>query len=263
MKQILFLLSLLVIASSCQKVIDLEVDDTDPKLVIEANYDAIQEEVKVKISKSINVFSIGKFPEVVGADVEITDKNGVTNTLLDQGDGSYLLENYVPTYNSEYSMKVIVEGTTYTAKDSLVPIVSLDSLHTEFQEQSFIFDEGYTLSLHFQDPVGSNYYRVLQTVNGEYLDEAGDRLLFDDGSTDNEYRDVSIFPEVFEPQDTIEIQLISYSNKTYTYYQEFFDAVSGSEYSTAPANPSSTWSPSCLGNFAAYGYDSDTLVVEE
>lgn len=263
MKQFLILFALFIIVTSCQKVIDMKVNDTEPKLVIEANYDAIKEEVLVKISKTINVFSADDFPTIAGASVEITDKNGTTTSLIDQGDGSYLLENYVPIYNSEYTMQVKVDGTVYKSKDSLVPIVPLDSLSEDFQEKSFIFDEGYIVSLHFQDPVGKNFYRVLQTVNGEYQEKIGDQLMFGDGVTDNDYHDIPIYWRVFEAGDTVLIQMNSYSKKTYTYFQELFDAVSGSEFSTAPTNPASTWSPECLGNFTTFGYATDTIVVAE
>lgn len=263
MKQFLFLFSLLIIISSCQKVIDLKVDDAEPKLVIEANYDAVKEEVLVKISKSINVFSADDYPAILGANVEIIDKNGTVTPLVDQGDGSYLLEHYSPIYNSEYTMNVIVEGTTYKSKDSLVPIVPLDSLHTEFQEQSFIFEEGYVVSLHFKDPIGPNYYRVTQTVNGEYLKEIGEQLLFGDGITDNDYHDIPLYWKVFQPGDTVQIKMDSYSKKSYNYLQGLFDAVSGSESSSAPANPVSSWTPSCLGNFSSFGYATDSIVVTE
>lgn len=263
MKQFFFLFSLLIVISSCQKVIDLKMKDTEPKLVIEANYDAVKEKVLVKISYSINVFSADNFPTVVGANVEIIDKNGITSSLIDQGDGSYLLENYLPIYSSEYTMKVAVDGTTYKAKDFLVPIVPLDSLSTTFQEQSFIFDEGYIVSFHFQDPQGPNYYRTMLTVNGEYQKKIGNQLLFDDGLTDNEYHSVPIYWKAFQPKDTVQIQLISYSKQSYNYFQDLFDAVSGSEFSTAPSNPSSTWSPNCLGNFTVYGYGTDSIVVTE
>src|SRR5690554_45612 len=130
MKKIFFLatVSLLVFMSSCQKVIDLPVTDAEPKLVIEAKYDAVKEEVFVKLSKSVNVFSTGVYPTINGATVEITDGNSVVTSLVDQGDGSYLLENYTPVYNSTYKMKVIVEGIAYEATDVLVPVVVLDSI---------------------------------------------------------------------------------------------------------------------------------------
>src|SRR5699024_8359013 len=133
-----------------------------------------------------------EFPAVTDATVKITDKNGLVTPLVNQGDGVYLLENYTPIYNGEYTMEVEVEGTKYKAIDTLPAIVPLDSLSAKFQEKTFIFDAGYILYLHFQDPIGSNYYRVSRTVNGEYKDKTSAQLLFSDGKNDNEYKDVPL-----------------------------------------------------------------------
>src|SRR5690554_784794 len=126
MKNIFYITLLLLFATtSCQKVIDLKVDDTEPKMVFEAKYDAVKQEVLVRISKTINVFSADQYPQITGAIVEITDENGVSSPLVDQGDGTYLLENYTPVFNTNYSIKIIVEGETYEASDYLKPIVPL------------------------------------------------------------------------------------------------------------------------------------------
>ena len=91
---ILFIISGFFIVLSCDKKIDLEVNDVEPQLVIEANYDAIKEEVRVRITKSVNVFATSDFPTVGGAQVEIVDGNGAATPLVDQGNGEYRLRNH-------------------------------------------------------------------------------------------------------------------------------------------------------------------------
>lgn len=265
MKKIFHLLtlSLLVFISSCQKVIDLPVTDADPKLVIEAKYDAVKEEVFVKLSKSINVFSADAFPLITGATVEITDGNNSVTPLVDQGDGTYLLENYTPVYSSTYLMKVIVDGVTYEASDVLTPVVPLDSLTTEFQQQNPFFDAGYLLYLHITDPSGPNYYRVIRKVNGEYLRELQDQFMFDDGLTDGNVQKIPLFPTFYQLGDTIQMELISYSEKSFTYFKELRAIAGGAASSAAPANPTSYWSSDCLGHFSVFGYNTKIIVVEE
>jgi len=265
MKKIFFLatVSLLVFMSSCQKVIDLPVTDAEPKLVIEAKYDAVKEEVFVKLSKSVNVFSTGVYPTINGATVEITDGNSVVTSLVDQGDGSYLLENYTPVYNSTYKMKVIVEGIAYEATDVLVPVVVLDSITTEFQTQSPFFDEGYLVYLNITDPVGPNFYRVVRKINGEYKRELKDQFMFDDDFTDGNIQRIPLFPEFYQLGDTIQMDLISYSEKSFTYFRELRAIAGGAASSAAPANPTSYWSNECLGHFSTYGYNTKIIVVTE
>lgn len=264
MKNIFYISILLLLATtSCQKVIDLKVSDTEPKMVFEAKYDAVKEEVSVRISKTINVFSADNYPEITGATVEISDENGIITALNDQGDGTYLLENYSPVFSSQYTIKINVEGEIYEASDMLVPIVPLDSLNTELQEESAFSDGGYVIFMNATDPVGPNFYRAIREVNGEYRRELGDQFLFDDSFSEGNSQSVPIFTELFQIDDTVKIELISYSEKSYTYFQELTDIAGGSGNSAAPANPTSYWSKEALGHFTVFGYDAKTIIIKE
>lgn len=264
MKNIFYITAVLLLAStSCQKVIDLPVSDSEPKMVIEAKFDAVSEEVFVKISKTINVFSADNFPVVTGAHVEIYDGNGVMTPLTDQGDGTYLLQNYTPVYNTKYSMKVNIEGETYEASDSLIPVVALDSMTTELQPQSPFTDGGYVVFMHLTDPLGPNYYRAIRKVNGEYRRAIGDQFLFDDNLTDGNSQMIPLFSELFQAGDTLQLELISYSEKTFKYFKELRAIASGSGASAAPANPAITWTNESLGHFSTFGYDTKTIVIED
>ena len=264
MKNIIYItLVILFSASSCEKVIDLKVSDTEPKMVFEAKYDAVKEEVSVKISKTINVFSADDFPIISGAIVEITDENGVKTSLTDQGNGTYLLQNYAPIFSTQYTLKISIEGEVYEASDMLVPIVPLDSLNAEFQEESLFSDEGYVIFMNATDPIGPNFYRAIREVNGEYKNDLDDQFLFDDSFSEGNTQSVPLFSSLYIVDDTVKVELISYSEKTFTYYEELQDIAAGSGASAAPANPISAWSNTALGHFAAFGYDSKTIIVKE
>ncbi|WP_159038465.1 DUF4249 domain-containing protein [Brumimicrobium mesophilum] len=264
MKNIFYIIiALLFTATSCQKVIDLKVNDAEPKMVIEAKYDAIKEIVTVQLSKTINVFSNEGYPQISGANIEIIDANGVVSTLNDDGNGAYSLTNYAPQYNSEYTIKINVEGEVYEASDYLVPVVPLDSLTTEFQPQSVFSDEGYLLSMNATDPVGSNFYRAIRKVNGEYKRDLSDQFLFDDSFSEGNSQSVPLFFEFYQLEDTVQIELISYSEKSYVYFSELVAIAQGSDGSAAPANPVSTWSKEALGSFTVFGYDTKTIIISE
>lgn len=249
--------------TSCQKVIDLKVNDSDPKMVIEAKYDAVAELVTVKLTKTVNVFSSDNQPTISGATVEIFDGNGVATTLIDDGDGNYSLQNYVPVFNSEYKIKIAVEGDIYEASDILPPIVPLDSLNAVFQESSPFSDSGYVVYMNATDPIGPNYYRAIRKVNGEYKRDLGDQFLFDDSFSEGNSQSVPIFSEIFQLQDTVQVELISYSEKSFTYFSELGAIAAGSDASAAPANPVSNWSREALGHFVVFGYDTKTIIIGE
>jgi len=264
MKYIKFLcFSLFVTLLSCEKVIDLDVNEIEQKLVIEAEFIASENLVKVKISKTKDVFSSEDFSFVSGAQAEIIDQNGVSNSLIDLGDGNYELTGYMPTYNSKYTMKITYDGEIYESHDTLVVPVDLDSLTTEFQPQSLFGSEGYVVYMNFTDPNGPNYYRAVRTVNGEELTSRGDQFLFDDGFSEGNQQSVPFFTDRYVVGDTVEVELRSYSEKSYTFTSELIDIAGDSGQSAAPANPNFTWTNGAIGNFAAYGHDSKSIVIEE
>ena len=258
----LYIVLLLTVSVSCQKVIDLEVNDAEPQLVIEANYDAIKEEVRVKISKTKNIFSASDFPVVAGAQVEIEDQDSNISALIDQGNGEYLLQNYTPNYGSTYVMRVSVEGQTFEASDVLPAVIPLDSLTQDFQEESLFGEAGYIVFMNFTDPQADNFYRANRIVNGDSLNELGEQFIFDDGFSNGNSQAVPFFSTRHQVEDTIVVEFVSYSKNSFDYYTQMFEIAGESGQSAAPANPEYSWTNEALGHFAAYGYDRDTIIIQ-
>jgi hypothetical protein len=247
---------------SCEKVIDLEVTDAEPKLVIEAEFDAVKEEVSVKLSKTVSVFSADDFPSVNGASIEIVDETGVASSLISQGNGMYLLENYTPQYGSKYTVNVDVEGTLYSSSDFLPSFVPIDSLTQSLEEAAFFVEEGYVVSVNFFDPAGDNFYRANRVLNGDTLSSLGEQFVFDDTFSEGNNQAVPFFTTRLQVGDTMSVQFISYSEKTFDYYNQLFSIAGESGQSAAPANPEPSWSNEALGHFAAYGYETDTIIIQ-
>jgi hypothetical protein len=263
MKYISIISVLLFISVSCQKVIDLKVSDIENKLVIEAEFIASDSLVKVKISETKDVFAPQNFNFLPGAQAEIIDGNGNSTALTDLGDGNYELTGYVPTFDMEYAMRVTFDGQVYESSDILKTPVPLDSLTATFEAESLFGSAGYVVYMNFTDPSGSNYYRAVRFVNSEKLTDLGEQFIFDDGFSEGNQQTVPFFTARYELGDSIAVELRSYSEKTYTYISELFDIAGDSGQSAAPANPNSTWTNGALGNFAAYGYDKKSIVIQE
>jgi hypothetical protein len=248
---------------SCTKIIEVEVNDSEPKLVIEANYDATNERVLVNLSMSKNVFEGGLNPIITGAAVEISDANGVSTPLVDQGDGSYLLENYVPTFETNYSISVNVDGALYQSTTYLPNVVALDSLSQIFTEASLFGEEGFVVFMNFTDPAGiPNFYRAVRNVNGEALNRLGDQFIFDDTFSEGNTQTVPFFGTRHQAGDSISVEFRSYSEASYNYYSQLFALIGDGGQSAAPANPISNWSNDALGHFAAWGFDVKFIVID-
>ncbi|MFA5573841.1 MAG: DUF4249 domain-containing protein [Brumimicrobium sp.] len=262
---ILFILIVFISTTACRKIIDLEVTDTEPKLVIEGVYDATNERVDVKITKTINVFSSDTFPIITGANVTIYDENNNASTLNDNGDGTYSLENYLPIFNSIYRMKVEIGSSVYEAEDYLIEVNQIDSLTYEYKSGSFLIGEdGYAVYMYGSDPPGiRNFYRLIKIINHEYQTDISDQLLFDDEFGDGSTIKLTLFGSTFQLHDTVRIEVRSLSEQTFKYQSSMLATAGNSGFSAAPANPISNWNgpEECLGNFSVYGFSTDSIVV--
>lgn len=248
---------------SCTKIIDVEVNDSEPQLVIEANYDATSERVQVNLSMTKNVFEGGINPVITGASIEITDATGVSTPLINQGDGTYLLENYTPTFQTNYSISVTIDGEVYQSTSFLPAVVTLDSLSQEFTEASLFGEEGYVVFMNFTDPAGiPNFYRAMRNVNEKALSGLGDQFIFDDTFSEGNTQTVPFFGTRHQLGDSISVEFRSYSEASYNYYSQLFALAGDGGQSAAPANPVSNWSNNALGHFAAWGFDVKYIVIE-
>ncbi|MDX1652481.1 MAG: DUF4249 domain-containing protein [Brumimicrobium sp.] len=264
MKRVFILWVVIALAFvSCEKVIDLKVNDIEEKVVIDANYDAVNQRVEVKLTTTKDVFSGSEFPAVEGALIEIIDPSGNITTVPGIGGGNYLLTGYAPEYNSNYTLRVNYNNTLYEATTILPSVVALDSLTQEFQEASIFGEAGYVVFMNFTDPLGANYYRAIRKVNGEYLTELSQQFIFDDTFSEGNNQKVPFFNSRYEIGDSVIVEFRSYSEESYDYYTQLFDLAGDSGNNAAPANPETNWSNGALGHFSAYGFDSKLIVIQE
>ena len=79
-----------VLLFSCEKIIDLKLDDTEPKIVIEGNLTNNAKECFVYISQTQPISDIGRFIGVSNAYVTITNNNsGRIDSLQEIEKGVY------------------------------------------------------------------------------------------------------------------------------------------------------------------------------
>jgi len=103
MKKIAYIRELIVLATSCQKVIDVDLNESSKVIVIEGNFTAQDSTVRVKISLTSSYFNSDPSMTVDNALVSITDGNGVVSVVPSIGNGVYELTSYDPTFDMEYT----------------------------------------------------------------------------------------------------------------------------------------------------------------
>ena len=258
----LFTISILI---SCQKVINVDLNEANPNIVIEGIYTAEDSTVRVKISLTSSYFNSSASTIVDGANVSITDFSGLSSNIPYIGNGIYELENYVPNFNSTYTLNVTNDGASYSAQCDLTDIVPLDDITYELFPGFFGEDGGYVVYLNFHDPINiTNYYQIVLSLNGEELNDLNETFTQDDLFTDGNPVSRPLFVnDFFQIDDTIGMELRSIDKDIYYYLNEAISIIGeNSASAAAPANPNSNWNNNALGYFSAYGNSrKETIII--
>lgn len=263
MKNIAYLLGIVLIAASCQKVIDVDLNDTNKTIVIEGNYTGQDSTVRVNVSLTSSYFDSEPSPVIDNAVVTITDGAGITTVVPSIGSGNYELSGYIPSYGSDYVLTVTHDGVTYSAKCNMPVPVTLDPITYLYFDGFFGAEGGYAAFMNFNDPANvENYYIAALGLNGVIYDGIDDLFTQDDALTDGNLVQRPLFAsDFYDIGDTIYMELRSVDKAIYDYTNEIQSIIGGSN-SAAPGNPTTNWDNGALGYFNAYGISKDTVVVQ-
>lgn len=156
---IAILLSFLFI--SCEEVVDVDLNNASPKLVIEASinwYKGTSGRVqKVKLTTTADYFS-NTIPVVSGAIVFITNSSNMRFDFIEAPKtGEYICTNFVPVINETYVLTVIQGGATYTATEKLKSVAPISEI-VQNNEGGFT-GKNIEIKTYYTDPANeSNYY---------------------------------------------------------------------------------------------------------
>jgi hypothetical protein len=266
-----------MVMCSCEDVIELELKNSSPRLVVESLITDDGQPVTVKLSKSADFYSQSEMPIVSGALVIVTDNNQITDTLIESEKGIYRSSQIKGIPGHSYQLTIAAENLKVTAISEMPQKLYLDSLDYEWGENPH--NEGYMVNMWFNDPVGiSNYYRIELEKNGEpFKDkESGNELIL---QTDKIWDGKTVHIPVkqgggfFEIGDTVTVNFANLNQSTYDYYFTLKAALAtGSspmaigksmmQGSAAPANPNNTFSEDVLGYFGAASVSSKTIIIK-
>ena len=243
----------IVTITSCQKVIDVSLNNAEQKYVIEGSVTDGPGPYTVTLSRTKAFTENNTFERISGAQVTITDVTaGNTDTLHDGGTGNYQTGTLAGVRGHAYLLSVVINGQTFTAASTMPAVaVAVDTLYAsrpDFGDPNSAF-----MTPVFTDPVGTgNYYRLRQWVNG--IEVKGSRVRGDEVSDGHTYSsqlyydadDDSGNPKIGQG-DSISVELQCINKQVYDYYRTLTD-VTG-ENSATPANPLTNVTGGALGIF--------------
>jgi len=264
-------LILIIAISGCEDVIEVDLNDAGPRLVIEA-YILDNQPTSigmVLITESTDFYQPNDFIRIPGAQVTISNEFGDTDTLPEMEPGIYT----IPLVNTDsdslitYTARVIVDGKTYSASASKPLPLAIDSVTAEYQEGGgfgSFEDEGYRLHVYFTDNPNYDDYGRIKLLRNDTL--ITDYYLYDGEFSDGNPINYEYFFEIFQVGDTVDISLYAMDETVYDYFFTLVNVDATGESSgqdAVPANPNTNWDNEALGYFGVYQTSRVLYVIEE
>ncbi len=272
--QHLILLTLvLLVYAGCRKPIELDLDTTYTRLVVEGSITDQEQAHRVVLTLSSEYFTDQPPPPVTGAIVQISDGEQVF-LLSEVAPGIYETDPTVKGVHGKYYTLTITgvdinqdgEMEEYTATDLLKPVMTLDSIVVEPQ-MPLSNPPVYKISGWGQEPpTPDDCYQWLYYVNGVLQTDTLNKTIFiDDTFVNGSYLPgLTMFMNVeAEPGDTIKVATRSLTREYYTFLVTFMLETVWSQGGGAgpPANIKGNISNGALGYFSAHAVTFTSALV--
>ena len=283
-------LPVLIVAGSCEKKIDFDLKESEPKLVVEATIENDRPPVVI-LSRSLNYFSTID-PQVLATsfvhDAQVFVSNGLNTQKLKEY--SYNVNNYKLYYysidstnlssaftgelNKQYSLRIVNQGEEYTSTTS-IPRISKKIDSVWWKQAPANEDTNKVIALvRATDPAGfGDYVRYFTKRNKEPFYPAFNSV-FDDLIIDGTSYELQIDPGVdrnaerkeeehfFDRGDTVVFKLANINKTTFDFWRtmEYSYASIGNPFAT-PVKVLGNISNGALGYFGGYASQYHTLVI--
>lgn len=249
--------------SSCEDIIDVELNSVEPELVIEGTI-RMGSAAEVLITKTKDFDAPNNYPPIRDAVVVISDDEGNTETLLCNTDGRYVATTIFGVERTTYHLSVTYEDVEYTATSYMPPRVEIESLTVW---KAPIMDYAVP-QVHFMDPLGeeNEYYRFTLYINDVkplLKDRLEDRILsteFVDGTQIRQpifisYVNSGRDDDPINQNDKVTVEMQCIDKGVYKFFETLYNIEEGL------ANPTSNIKGGALGYFGAYSYTSADIVM--
>ncbi|TRO67036.1 DUF4249 domain-containing protein [Christiangramia sabulilitoris] len=269
MKKITLLLPIFLsfLFSSCEEVIDLELEESEPRLVIEASILWFKgdpgTDQTIRLSET-SPFYDDELNPVETAVVKITSETGDIFDFTYTEDGTYRNNNFDAKLNASYELTIEYEGQSYKATEKLIPVTNLEFV--EQTESGGFSGEDIEIKAYYKDPAETEDYYLFK-----FFEEDVNLEIYEDEFTNGNQIFGYFSNEDIEVNDIIEIEMQGISKRYYEYLFILRSQVGsndGGPFETMPAtvkgNIVNQTNPSDFpfGYFRLSEVDSTTYIVE-
>ncbi len=211
LRPILLILSLLLI--SCEEVVKVDLEQSEPRLVVEASINwekgTTGNNQKIRLTTTVPFYAEETEP-VTDAAVKITSEDGREFPFAHESGGYYVTNDFRPQVGTTYELTILYNDEVYTATETMVPVVDID--HIEQSKTGGFGGEDYEIKAFYKDPAGEpNYYLFIFRTDKSTLEVYKDE--FTDGNEIFGY----FSNEDLEAGDEVNIEMAGISKAYYQY----------------------------------------------
>lgn len=250
---------------SCTEVVEIDLTEGDPKLVVEGLVTDQPGPYHVRLTKTTSFYAESNYKEVPDAQVIMRDDTGNEDTLVYTSDGYYFTQSLQGVPGRTYFLEIVSEGKEYFSQSTLPAVAPIDSITVQYYNDTtgFLGQVGYFITFYAQEPEDTkNYYLWKIYRNGELQNDPDDVYIADD-----EVLGSAIQQPVFisyDYGDTARVEQYSLTKEAYDFYAGLSSNVNndGGFFSSPPANPASNITGGALGLFQTSSVSAEEAVTK-
>lgn len=152
---------------SCEDVIELDLESTEPRLVIDASINWYKNTNSnfqfIKLSLSAPFFE-DNVPPAIGAQVYVTDSfNNRFDFIEDEDTGIYRNDTFITSIGRTYNLNILYKNEIYTATEQLIPVSPIE--YVEQNNDAGFSGEDTEFKAFYTDPEGVENYYLFEFIN--------------------------------------------------------------------------------------------------
>lgn len=258
LKPLLWLVLATSILTSCEQVIDVDLNDASPRYVIEGTITNGNNLPQVRVTQTKNFDESNSFGGITDAEVVLSDNRGHTEILAHADSGHYLGNEIAGIPGRTYTLTVTIDEETFTASSTMPFPVAFE--HLMIDSLSFFGETFLVPTPLYEDPEAvKNYYRHILFINDRKINAV---FVSSDEGYNGSFIDRGLYYEGLEDLakgDTVTVEMQSISEASYNYFDTLTQTINRS--AASPANPTSNLSGGALGYFSAHTIQRRTIIL--
>lgn len=199
--------------SSCEEVVDIDLNESEPRLVVEASI--IWKKDSIGNTQIINLTTTTPFFDSVSspaenAMVEVSASSGEIFKFNEVYPGIYLTSDFLPELNKEYILTIQYDNEIYTATERMMPVVDIEEVEQTIN--GGFSGEDIELKAFYTDPVEINNFYLFK-----FFFEDVSIQIYDDEFTDGNRTFAYFSNEDLKIGDQVDFEIQGISERFYEY----------------------------------------------